>query len=59
MFKEVKLSRVIPKAHQGPIFSMFTTLSDGLIVTGAKEKMLVDYIEIFKMKIFWKMKCIF
>ena len=41
MFKEVTLSRVIPKAHQGPIFSMFTTLSDGLIVTGAKEKMLV------------------
>ncbi len=38
LWKDVTLSRVIEKAHHGPVFSMFTTLSDGLIVTGAKEK---------------------
>ncbi|XP_078490103.1 echinoderm microtubule-associated protein-like 6 [Ciona intestinalis] len=33
------LSRTVAKAHVGPVFSMFTTLRDGLIVTGGKEKM--------------------
>ncbi|KAM9364927.1 echinoderm microtubule-associated protein-like 6 [Pholidichthys leucotaenia] len=32
------LSRVVAKAHTGPVFSMFTTLRDGLIVTGGKER---------------------
>lgn len=26
------------KAHQGPIFSIYTSLFDGCIVTGAKER---------------------
>ena len=30
--------RVVERAHNGPIFAMFTTLTDGLIVTGGKEK---------------------
>ena len=30
--------RIVTKAHDGPIFTMYTTLKDGLIVTGAKEK---------------------
>ncbi|XP_072318733.1 echinoderm microtubule-associated protein-like 6, partial [Eucyclogobius newberryi] len=32
------LERVVEKAHNGPVFSMFTSLRDGLIVTGAKER---------------------
>ncbi|XP_047458383.1 echinoderm microtubule-associated protein-like 6 isoform X2 [Mugil cephalus] len=32
------LLRVVAKAHTGPVFSMFTTLRDGLIVTGGKER---------------------
>ena len=32
------LNRIVQKAHTGPVFSMFTTLRDGLVVTGAKEK---------------------
>ena len=31
-------TRLIEKAHNGPVFTMFTTLKDGLIVTGGKEK---------------------
>ena len=38
VWKENVLTKVIQKAHNGPIFTMFTTLRDGLIVTGAKEK---------------------
>ena len=30
--------RIIERAHNGPVFAMFTTLKDGLIVTGGKEK---------------------
>ena len=33
-----KLSRVVSRAHGGPVFTMYTTLRDGLIVTGGKEK---------------------
>jgi microtubule-associated protein-like 6 len=33
-----KLARVVSKAHSGPVFTMYTTLKDGLIVTGGKEK---------------------
>ncbi|PWA28199.1 hypothetical protein CCH79_00020514 [Gambusia affinis] len=32
------LVRVVAKAHSGPIFTMYTTLRDGLIVTGGKER---------------------
>ena len=38
VWKENILVRVVQKAHNGPVFSMFTTLRDGLIVTGGKEK---------------------
>ena len=38
VWKEHVLQRVVEKAHSGPVFSMFTTLHDGLIVSGAKEK---------------------
>ena len=32
------VTRVVSQAHNGPGFSMYTTLRDGLIVTGAKER---------------------
>jgi hypothetical protein len=32
------LTRIIQQAHSGPIFTMFTTLQDGFILTGAKHK---------------------
>ncbi|XP_035383252.1 echinoderm microtubule-associated protein-like 6 isoform X2 [Electrophorus electricus] len=32
------LVRVVAKAHTGPVFTMYTTLRDGLIVTGGKER---------------------
>ncbi|KAM9313939.1 echinoderm microtubule-associated protein-like 6 [Pholidichthys leucotaenia] len=32
------LIRVVAKAHSGPVFTMYTTLRDGLIVTGGKER---------------------
>uniref|UniRef100_A0A1I8FGP9 WD_REPEATS_REGION domain-containing protein n=1 Tax=Macrostomum lignano TaxID=282301 RepID=A0A1I8FGP9_9PLAT len=32
------LIRLVEKAHQGPVFSLYTTLKDGLIVSGGKEK---------------------
>ena len=38
MWKDNKLARLIARAHQGPIFTMYTTLRDGLVVTGGKEK---------------------
>jgi hypothetical protein len=38
MWKENVLVKTIVEAHKGPIFSIFTTLYDGSIVTGAKEK---------------------
>jgi len=38
VWKENTLIRLVSRAHDGPIFSMYTTLKDGLIVTGAKEK---------------------
>ncbi|ESO87658.1 hypothetical protein LOTGIDRAFT_166239 [Lottia gigantea] len=37
VWKENTLIRLVQKAHTGPVFSMFTTLRDGLIVTGGKE----------------------
>uniref|UniRef100_UPI00398E636F echinoderm microtubule-associated protein-like 6 isoform X3 n=1 Tax=Pristiophorus japonicus TaxID=55135 RepID=UPI00398E636F len=38
VWKDHILSRVVAKAHTGPVFTMYTTLRDGLIVTGGKER---------------------
>nr|XP_034963441.1 echinoderm microtubule-associated protein-like 5 isoform X5 [Zootoca vivipara] len=38
VWKEHILNRIVGKAHNGPIFAMYTTLRDGLIVTGGKER---------------------
>lgn len=32
------LTRIVKHVHNGPVFSMFTTVKDGLIVTGGKDK---------------------
>ncbi|XP_004681693.1 PREDICTED: echinoderm microtubule-associated protein-like 5 isoform X1 [Condylura cristata] len=32
------LCRIVARAHNGPVFAMYTTLRDGLIVTGGKER---------------------
>lgn len=37
VWKDATLTRLVSKAHNGPVFSMFTTLRDGFIVTGGKE----------------------
>ena len=37
VWQDSSLARVVQKAHTGPVFTMFTTLRDGLIVTGGKE----------------------
>lgn len=36
------LQRLVVKAHTGPIFCMYTTLNDGLLVTGGKEPMSTE-----------------
>ncbi|XP_051939881.1 echinoderm microtubule-associated protein-like 6 isoform X6 [Hippocampus zosterae] len=38
VWREHFLVRVVAKAHSGPVFAMYTTLRDGLIVTGGKER---------------------
>uniref|UniRef100_A0A673H0C0 Echinoderm microtubule-associated protein-like 6 n=1 Tax=Sinocyclocheilus rhinocerous TaxID=307959 RepID=A0A673H0C0_9TELE len=38
VWREHFLVRVVAKAHTGPVFTMYTTLRDGLIVTGGKER---------------------
>ncbi|XP_062320153.1 echinoderm microtubule-associated protein-like 6 isoform X2 [Osmerus eperlanus] len=38
VWKDHVLQRVVAKAHTGPVFTMYTTLRDGLIVTGGKER---------------------
>lgn len=38
IWKDNVLIRTILNAHNGPIFSMYTSLFDGYIVTGAKER---------------------
>lgn len=37
VWQESNLLRIVQKAHTGPVFAMFTTLRDGLIITGGKE----------------------
>nr|XP_024658595.1 echinoderm microtubule-associated protein-like 6 [Maylandia zebra] len=36
VWREHFLVRVVAKAHSGPVFTMYTTLRDGLIVTGGR-----------------------
>lgn len=38
VWKEHTLARLVQRAHNGPVFALFTTLRDGLIVSGAKER---------------------
>ncbi|KAG6934966.1 echinoderm microtubule associated protein like 5, partial [Chelydra serpentina] len=38
VWKDHVLVRIVAKAHNGPVFTMYTTLRDGLIVTGGKER---------------------
>ncbi|XP_047191015.1 echinoderm microtubule-associated protein-like 6 isoform X1 [Scophthalmus maximus] len=38
VWRDHYLLRVVAKAHNGPVFTMYTTLRDGLIVTGGKER---------------------
>ncbi|XP_045677967.1 echinoderm microtubule-associated protein-like 5 isoform X1 [Phyllostomus hastatus] len=38
VWKDHVLCRVVARAHTGPVFAMYTTLRDGLIVTGGKER---------------------
>ncbi|XP_033874936.2 echinoderm microtubule-associated protein-like 6 isoform X2 [Acipenser ruthenus] len=38
VWRDHVLIRVVAKAHTGPVFTMYTTLRDGLIVTGGKER---------------------
>ncbi|XP_046848411.1 echinoderm microtubule-associated protein-like 6 [Xenia sp. Carnegie-2017] len=37
VWQNQKMIRMVQKAHNGPVFTLFTTLSDGLIVSGGKE----------------------
>ncbi len=41
VWRDTALIRMVQGAHRGPVFSIYTTLRDGLIVTGAKEKQCV------------------
>ncbi|XP_055292523.1 echinoderm microtubule-associated protein-like 5 isoform X7 [Moschus berezovskii] len=38
VWKDHMLCRIVARAHNGPVFAMYTTLRDGLIVTGGKER---------------------
>ncbi|XP_069772417.1 echinoderm microtubule-associated protein-like 5 isoform X2 [Narcine bancroftii] len=38
VWRDHLLTRIVAKAHNGPVFTMYTTLRDGLIVTGGKER---------------------
>uniref|UniRef100_A0A3B4AAR7 EMAP like 5 n=1 Tax=Periophthalmus magnuspinnatus TaxID=409849 RepID=A0A3B4AAR7_9GOBI len=46
VWKEHILVRIVAKAHTGPVFTMYTTLRDGLIVTGGKERPNAEIIEV-------------
>ena len=35
------LSRVVSRAHSGPIMAMYTCLDDGLVLTGGKERYVI------------------
>ena len=38
MWKGTILSRVISQAHSGPVFDMYTSLDDGLVLSAGKER---------------------
>ncbi|XP_023384633.1 echinoderm microtubule-associated protein-like 5 [Pteropus vampyrus] len=38
VWKDHILCRIVARAHNGPVFAMYTTLRDGLVVTGGKER---------------------
>ncbi len=38
MWQGAGLVRVVSGAHSGPVFAMFTTLEDGLILSAGKER---------------------
>ncbi|XP_064621338.1 echinoderm microtubule-associated protein-like 6 [Lineus longissimus] len=42
LWKDNTLARVIHKVHTGPVFCLYTTLRDGLIVSGGKERRSKD-----------------
>lgn len=44
VWKDHILCRVVARAHNGPVFAMYTTLRDGLIVTGGKERPWVLFL---------------
>lgn len=46
VWKENILIKIIQNAHKGPIFTIYTTITDGCIVTGGKEKSTKDSCEI-------------
>lgn len=52
VWKEHILVRIVAKAHTGPVFTMYTTLRDGLIVTGGKERPYVPTSVIFTLYLF-------
>lgn len=52
VWKEHILVRIVAKAHTGPVFTMYTTLRDGLIVTGGKERPYVPASVIFTLYLF-------
>jgi len=42
VWKRHVLARTVARAHAGPVFTLYTTLRDGLIVSGGKEKLTKD-----------------
>ena len=38
VWQDSRLTRVITNCHTGPVFALYTTIKDGLIVSGGKEK---------------------
>lgn len=42
------LVKIVKQVHSGPVFTMFTTVKDGLIVTGGKDKgYILSVIKVF------------
>lgn len=44
VWKDHILCRIVARAHNGPVFAMYTTLRDGLVVTGGKERPWVLFL---------------
>ena len=41
MWQSSLLSRVISRAHSGPVLAMYTCLEDGLVVSAGKERYII------------------